>query len=148
MYKFRSMVVDADNLKRWLTPQQLQEYITECKLENDPRITQVGRLIRKTSLDELPQLFSVLKGDMSLVGPRPIVSSERQHYKDGGVNLLLSVKPGVTGYWQVNGRSDTTYESGKRQEMELYYAANRSFALDVKILLRTVSVVLKGKGAK
>ena len=148
MYKFRSMVVDANDLKRWLTPQQLKTYITECKLENDPRITRIGQLIRKTSLDELPQLFSVLKGDMSLVGPRPVVDSEITNYSLGNAKILLNTKPGITGYWQVNGRSDSTYVSGKRQEMELYYVENRSLTLDIKILFKTVWVVLDGKGAK
>lgn len=148
MYKFRTMVMDADNLGRWLTPEQIEEYKAECKLEIDPRITKIGRFLRKASIDELPQLLSVLKGDMSLVGPRPVVDSERHHYRDAEFELLLSAKPGITGYWQVNGRSDSTYESGKRQELELYYAANRSLALDIKILFMTVAVVLKGKGAK
>lgn len=148
MYKFRSMVMDADDLERWLTPQQIKTYITECKLENHPRITRIGRFIRKTSMDELPQLFSVLEGNMSIVGPRPVVESEITNYSISSAERLLSAKPGITGYWQVNGRSDSTYVSGKRQEMELYYVENRSLTLDSKILFRTVSVVLCGKGAK
>lgn len=148
MYKFRSMVIDADNLERWLTPAQLKSYLSECKLDNDPRITPVGRFLRKTSLDELPQLVSVLKGDMSLVGPRPVVDSEISNYSCHELQTLFKATPGITGYWQVNGRSDSTYESGKRQEMELYYVANRSILIDLKILFKTVSVVLKGKGAK
>lgn len=148
MYKFRTMVMDADNLNRWLTPDQMEEYKAECKLENDPRITGIGRFLRKTSIDELPQLISVLRNDMSLIGPRPVVASERHHYSDEEFDLLLTAKPGITGYWQVNGRSDSTYESGKRQELELYYAEHRSLFLDMKILFMTVAVVLKGKGAK
>lgn len=148
MYKFRTMVMDADNLERWLTPEQMEEYRAECKLEDDPRITKIGRFLRKASIDELPQLLSVLKGDMSLVGPRPVVDSERHHYTDAEFDLLLTAKPGITGYWQVNGRSDSTYESGKRQKLELYYVANRSLLLDIKILFMTIAVVLKGKGAK
>lgn len=148
MYKFRTMVVDADNLERWLTPDQIEEYRMECKLENDPRITKIGRFLRKTSIDELPQLLSVLHNDMSLIGPRPVVSSERHHYTDDEFDLLLTAKPGITGYWQVNGRSDTTYESGQRQSLELYYVQHCSLWLDLKILFMTVAVVLKGKGAK
>lgn len=148
MYKFRTMVMDADNLERWLTQEQIEEYQTECKLEHDPRITKIGRFLRKTSIDELPQLLTILRGDMSLVGPRPVVASERHHYTDNEFELLMTAKPGLTGYWQVNGRSNSTYESGKRQALELYYVANRSFAMDVKILFMTVAVVVKGKGAK
>ncbi len=148
MYKFRTMVMDADNLERWLTPEQIEEYQTECKLEHDPRITKIGRFLRKTSIDELPQLFTILLGDMSLVGPRPVVVSERHHYTDAEFELLMTAKPGLTGYWQVNGRSDSTYESGQRQALELYYVTNRSLAMDIKILFRTVAVVVKGKGAK
>lgn len=148
MYKFRSMVMDADNLERWLSPEQLKTYLAECKLDNDPRITPVGRFLRKTSLDELPQLVSVLKGDMSLVGPRPVVDVEMKNYSQHELQILLESKPGITGYWQVNGRSDSTYESGKRQEMELYYVAHCSLLFDLKILFKTVLVVLRGKGAK
>ena len=148
MYKFRTMVMDADNLERWLTPEQIREYTTECKLENDPRITKIGRLLRKTSMDELPQLFSVLCNDMSLIGPRPIVEAERLHYTNEELAVFLTAKPGITGYWQVNGRSDSTYESGKRQALELYYATHCSLLLDVKILFMTVAVVLGRRGAK
>lgn len=148
MYKFRTMVMDADNLEQWLTPEQIEEYKVACKLEDDPRITKIGKFLRKTSIDELPQLLSVLHNDMSLIGPRPVVASERHHYNDEEFNLLLTAKPGITGYWQVNGRSDSTYESGQRQQLELYYAANKSIWLDIKIMFMTVSVVLKGKGAK
>lgn len=147
MYKFRSMVVDADNLKRWLTPKQLETYMAECKLDNDPRITRVGRFIRRTSLDELPQLVSVLKGDMSLIGPRPVVDHEADHY-GAKKELLLSVKPGITGYWQVNGRSGVPFLSEEAKNLQLYYVEHCSLALDIKILFKTVSVVLKGKGAK
>ena len=147
MFKFRTMVLDADNLERWLTAEQIREYTAECKLENDPRITKIGCLLRRTSIDELPQLFSVLLNDMSLIGPRPVVASERQHYTDEEFARLLSTKPGITGYWQVNGRSDSTYESGRRQELELYYVANQSFLLDLSILFKTVGVVVRGGGA-
>lgn len=147
MYKFRTMVMDADNLERWLTPEQIKEYQAECKLEHDPRITKIGRFLRKTSIDELPQLFTILRGDMSLVGPRPVVASERHHYTDAEFELLMTAKPGLTGYWQVNGRSDSTYESGRRQALELYYVEHRSLLLDLKILLKTVGTVVRAGGA-
>ena len=147
MYKFRSMVMDADNLERWLTPAQLKTYLTECKLDNDPRITPVGRFLRKTSLDELPQLVSVLKGDMSLVGPRPVVEREAKAYGDYE-NELLSVKPGITGWWQINARGNSSFLSMESQELQLYYVAHCSLLFDLKILFKTVAVVLKGKGAK
>ena len=147
MFKFRTMVQDADNLERWLTAEQIREYKAECKLKNDPRITKIGRFLRKTSIDELPQLFSVLCNDMSLIGPRPVVESERRHYTDEEFAKLLTVKPGITGYWQVNGRSDSTYESGRRQELELYYVDNQSVLLDLSILFKTVGVVVHGGGA-
>ena len=132
MYKFRSMVTDADKLIERFTPEQKREYEQTYKLENDPRITRVGKFLRATSLDELPQLVNVLKGELSLVGPRPVVEDE--------------LAPGVTGYWQANGRSDTTYE--QRMEMELYYVDHASAGLDLKILWDTVWAVLKRKGAK
>ena len=141
------MVMDADNLERWLTPAQLKTYLTECKLDNDPRITPVGRFLRKTSLDELPQLVSVLKGDMSLVGPRPVVEREAKAYGDYE-NELLSVKPGITGWWQINARGNSSFLSMESQELQLYYVAHCSLLFDLKILFKTVAVVLKGKGAK
>lgn len=147
MYKFRSMRVDADNLVKTLTPDQLEEYQKECKLENDPRITRVGKFIRRLSIDELPQLLTILKGDMSLVGPRPMVEFETEFYENK-LQKVLSAKPGLTGYWQVNGRSEATYESGKRQELELYYAEHQSLWLDVKILIKTIWVVIAGRGVR
>lgn len=147
IYKFRSMVSDADNLEKHFTPEQLEQYRKEIKLDEDPRITKVGRIIRKFSIDELPQLFNIIKGDMSLVGPRPIIEEEVKYYGDSQ-KLLFSVKPGLTGYWQVNGRSNSTYESGERQKLELYYAKHRSFMLDIKILFMTVGAVIRCEGAK
>jgi lipopolysaccharide/colanic/teichoic acid biosynthesis glycosyltransferase len=147
MYKFRSMVFDADNLERYLTHEQIEQYKKEFKLDNDPRVTKIGRFIRKTSIDELPQLFSIIKGDMSLVGPRPLVERELSYYGPQSVSIL-SIKPGLTGYWQVNGRSESTYESGKRQELELFYVTHCTLLLDIKIILQTIKVVLGGVGAK
>ena len=147
LYKFRSMRVDAGDLKKLLTPEQLEQYQREFKIDNDPRITKVGEFIRKTSLDELPQLFNILKGDISIVGPRPIVEEETKIYgKD--IVKFLSVVPGLTGYWQAYARNNATYESGERQEMEMYYVDNRSLWLDIKIFFKTFSSVLKKEGAQ
>ncbi len=145
IYKFRSMVTNAEELIKSFTPEQKAEYEKNFKLDNDPRITKVGKFLRKTSLDELPQLINILKGDLSIVGPRPIMEVETEifgNYKD----MLLSVRPGLTGFWAANGRSDTTYT--RRRAMEIYYVKNRSFLLDIKIVFKTVLSVFKGEGAK
>ena len=146
IYKFRSMVVNADE-KLKSNKELYQKYIkNNYKLEQDedPRITKLGRFLRKTSLDELPQLINVLKGDMSLVGPRPIVKEELKEYKSKSVDFL-SVKPGITGYWQVSGRSEVGYP--ERVDLELFYVYNQSIYLDIKILCLTVIVVFLKKGA-
>lgn len=148
IWKFRSMYKNADKMIDQLTDEQRQQYITEFKIDNDPRITPVGNFLRKTSLDELPQLFNVLCNDMSLVGPRPLIESEIQTYYEDTYDTLLSVKPGVTGYWQAYARNNATYQSGKRQQMEMYYISHASMMLDIKILLRTVVSVLHKDGAK
>lgn len=147
VYKFRSMKMNVKNLEKLLTPEQLEQYRTEFKIDNDPRITKIGNVLRKLSLDELPQLFNILKGDISIVGPRPIVEKETQIYGDD-VEKLLSVKPGLTGYWQAYARNNATYESGERQKMEMYYVDNNSLWLDIKILFKTVISVLKKEGAQ
>ncbi len=144
IYKFRSMVTNAEELIKQFTPEQKAEYEKNFKLENDPRITKVGKFMRKTSLDELPQLLNILKGDISIVGPRPIMEVETEiygNYRD----MLLSVKPGLTGFWAANGRSDTTYT--RRRAMEIYYVKNRSLWLDIKIIFKTFVSVFKGEGA-
>jgi exopolysaccharide production protein ExoY len=142
MWKFRTMVRDADQeLARWLraNPQLAEEFWQNFKLRGDPRITRVGRVLRKTSLDELPQLWNVVRGEMSLIGPRPIVAEELRHY-DGQSDRFLSVRPGLTGAWQVNGRNSTPYP--ERVDVELDYI-NRVCPLeDARILLRTLSVPL------
>lgn len=148
IYKFRSMCIDADKkLKEYLEQNEeaRREFEENQKLTNDPRITKMGEFLRKTSLDELPQMINILKGDMSFIGPRPVVDVEIEKY---GVNKnkFLSVKPGLTGYWQVNGRSNTTYD--ERIEMELYYVDNKSFWLDVKIFFKTFVSVIKKEGAR
>lgn len=148
MWKFRSMYKNADKMIDQLTDEQRQQYITEFKIDNDPRITPVGNFLRKTSLDELPQLFNVLCNDMSLVGLRPLIESEIQTYYADMFDTLLSVKPGVTGYWQAYARNNATYQSGQRQQMEMYYVNHASIMLDIKILFRTVVSVLRKDGAK
>lgn len=146
VWKFRSMCVNAEDMIRRLSPEQKAEYYKNFKLDNDPRITRVGLFLRRTSLDELPQFVNVLMGDMSLVGPRPIILKELEMYgKDK--DRFLAMKPGITGLWQANGRSDITYENG-RCDLELYYADHMGFKLDLKILFRTVFVVLMKKGAR
>lgn len=146
-WKFRSMIPDADRvLQDYLErhPEFQAEWEATQKLKNDPRVTRVGRWLRKFSLDELPQLWNVIRGEMSLVGPRPIVQEELAKYGEKGV-LYLKVKPGMTGLWQVSGRSETSYQ--ERVEIDAYYVRNWSVWLDLYILARTVWVVLFGRGA-
>ena len=147
VYKFRSMRMHADRLEDMLTPEELEEYKKNYKLEHDPRITKVGAFLRKTSLDELPQLFNIFAGTLSLVGPRPVLQEETELYGDKR-DLLLSCKPGLTGLWQVRGRSNVTYENGRRQALELQYVSHRSLWLDIKILFWTVGAVVRMDGAK
>lgn len=144
LYKFRTMVQGADALLEQLPAPLKAMFYQSYKLENDPRMTRLGAFLRKTSLDELPQLFNVLRGDISLVGPRPVVEEELAFYGADRAEFL-SVLPGLTGYWQVNGRSATTY--AQRVEMELYYVRRRGFWLDIKILVLTVGAVLGKRGA-
>ena len=144
IYKFRSMVTNAEELIKQFTPEQKAEYEKNFKLENDPRVTKIGKFMRKTSLDELPQLLNILKGDISIVGPRPVMEVETEiygNYRD----MLLSVKPGLTGFWAANGRSCTTYT--RRRAMEICYVKNRSVCFDLKIILKTITSVFKGEGA-
>ena len=147
-YKFRSMVPNADEVlfKLLETDEEAaNEYKINKKLENDPRITKMGKILRKTSIDELPQLINILKGDMSLIGNRPYLLREKEdignYYND-----ILKTKPGLTGYWQVSGRSDTTFE--ERLILEKYYSNHNSLKLDIKIFFKTFSVVLLKKGSK
>mgnify|MGYP002549229119 FL=1 len=145
LYKFRSMVINAEELIKSFTPEQMREYKENYKLTNDLRITKVGKFLRKTSLDELPQLINIINGDLSIIGPRPVVADELEKY---GVNKdkFLSVTPGLTGYWAANGRSNTTYE--QRMEMELYYIDNLSLKMDIKVFFKTILSVLKKEGAR
>lgn len=159
--KLRSMRKGADHLEDMLTPEQLEQYKKEYKLDDDPRLIGYektgdgnkcfGALIRRTSLDELPQIVwnICVKGNMSVVGPRPILQDElEEHYTTEEQKLLLSVKPGLTGYWQAYARNDATYESGERQKMELYYVEAANFWLDLKIIFATVGAVIHKTGAK
>lgn len=143
MYKFRSMVTNADELLKELTTKNESDGIA-FKMKQDPRITKVGRFIRKYSIDELPQLFNVIKGDMSLVGPRPPLPYEVDYYGDWEWRRL-EVTPGITGLWQVSGRSNLSFQQWI--SLDIYYIENWSIALDIKILLKTIPVVLKGEGA-
>lgn len=145
LLKFRSMYVNADEMIKEFTPEQQAEWEANFKLENDPRITRVGRFLRRSSLDELPQLVNVLMGGLSLVGPRPVVQEELEKYKNEK-DKFLSVTPGLTGYWQAYARSACTYE--KRMQMELYYVDNANLWWDIKILFATVGAVLHCKGAQ
>ena len=147
LYKFRTMYSDADKrLKKLLkNPKIKKEWEENFKLDNDPRITRIGNILRKTSLDELPQLFNILKGEMSLVGPRPVIDGEIEKY-GSNKNKFLSVIPGLTGWWACNGRSDIDYD--ERIKLELYYVDHCSIFLDIKCLLKTVLAVFKKSGAK
>jgi len=147
LYKFRSMYSDSkERLEELLKdPKIRKEWEENYKLNNDPRITKMGDFLRKTSLDELPQLLNIFNGDMSIVGPRPVVEAELEKY---GINKqkFLSVIPGLTGWWACNGRSCTSYED--RMKLELYYVDNRSIILDLKIIFKTFISVIKRDGAK
>lgn len=144
IYKFRTMYSNSDEIFESFSDEQKEEYYKNFKLDNDPRVTNVGDFLRRTSLDEIPQLINVLKGDLSLVGPRPIVEKEICKYGQYA-DKLFSVIPGITGYWQSHGRSDTSYE--ERIEMDMYYIDNRSILLDIKIMFKTVISVIKKEGA-
>ena len=146
-YKFRSMVIDAqDRLKAHLAanPAAAEEWARDHKLQNDPRITGIGRFLRKTSLDELPQLVNILRGDMSIVGPRPIVEDEISKYGPAFA-AYSAVRPGLTGAWQVGGRSDTSYD--RRVQLDVDYVERWSLGRDIKIVLLTVPAVLLNRGA-
>lgn len=144
VYKFRSMVEGAENLEEMLNDEELEEYYREYRIENDPRITPLGRFLRRSSIDELPQLVNVIKGDMSLIGPRPLVPKEYENYTEEEKTRLTSVKPGISGYWQVHGRGHATYENGLRQKQELFYADNASLLLDAKLIVLTVFICIRG----
>ncbi len=146
-YKFRSMVLDADAVLKALLerdPAARAEWERDFKLKHDVRVTRIGALLRKTSLDELPQLWNVLRGEMSLVGPRPVVEKEIERYGDDAAYYLLA-KPGMTGLWQVSGRNDTDY--ARRVFLDAWYVRNWSLRSDISILFKTIGVVLHRDGA-
>ena len=144
VYKFRTMYENSKEIFDNFTEEQKQEFYKNFKLDNDPRITKIGNFLRRSSIDELPQLINILNGSRSIVGPRPIVEKEIALYGEYAPKLF-SVVPGLTGYWQANGRSDTTYQ--ERIKMDMYYIDNRSLGLDLKIIFKTFSSVIKGEGA-
>lgn len=141
--KFRSMRVDADRVLK-ADAELWAAFSANHKLPNDPRITPVGRLLRRYSIDELPQLFNVLRGEMSLIGPRMVTAPELERY-GAHVDTLLTVQPGMTGLWQVSGRQTTSYE--RRVELDMHYIEHWSLLLDLQILLKTPLVVVRGEGA-
>lgn len=148
LYKFRSMVINADEILEQTLKndkKRAEEWKKYQKFENDPRITKIGNILRKTSLDEVPQFINILKGDMSMIGPRPLVPGELDSH-NGNHEIYESVRPGITGWWACNGRSATTYE--ERLELEYYYVKNRSLWLDIKCVFKTISAVICKKGAK
>lgn len=147
IFKFRTMVYNADEeLKKLLKIKKYKEqWKQNQKLDNDPRITKAGKVLRKLSLDEIPQFINVFIGDMSLIGPRPLVDGEIEEH-DGNHEIYESVKPGITGWWAANGRSATNYE--KRLELEYYYAKNCSISLDIKCIFRTIKALITRHGAK
>ncbi len=146
MYKFRSMIVNAEQVLKE-NKDLYQKYLDnnyKLEQEEDPRITRLGRFLRKTSLDELPQLLNVIKGEMSLVGPRPVIQEELREYNDR-LQDFLSVKPGVTGYWQICGRSEVGYP--ERAHLEFYYIDNQGAKMDSNVIFKTIILVISRKGA-
>ncbi|MDP1880377.1 MAG: sugar transferase [Parachlamydiaceae bacterium] len=148
-YKFRTMYLDADiRLAELLKhdPQLLKEWQQTYKLKKDPRVTAIGNVLRKLSLDELPQFWNVLRGDLSVVGPRPVVKEEFEKYFGTKGYKILSIRPGLTGLWQVSGRSDITCYH-KRIQLDEYYVDNQSLLFDLQLILKTIPVMLGQKGA-
>lgn len=144
--KLRSMVTDAGNVQKYLSPEQLHQWEVERKVDDDPRITKVGQFIRKCSIDEMPQFLNVLNGDLSVIGPRPITRDElEQHFSDDEKAELLSVQPGITGLWQATDRNAATFESGLRQKIELNYVRNRCFQMDWKCFTGTFGAMFGKK---
>lgn len=148
IYKFRTMVADADDVGKYLNPKQLAEWRRERKVTDDPRITRLGSVLRKTSLDELPQFVNVLKGQMSVIGPRVISYDELANYSQTDVPVLLSVPQGITGPWQAGPRNEASFDNGQRQAIELAYARRPSVHEDLKVFfstLRTMFVERTGR---
>jgi exopolysaccharide production protein ExoY len=150
-YKFRSMVANADDIIKKDLDLYTKLRSGNNKAIDDPRITKIGRFIRKYSIDEFPQMFNILKGDMSVVGPRALRPDEMRMFEEKNsenlekTNVITTVRPGLTGYWQVNGRSDIAFD--KRMDMDVFYAKNKSLMLDLEIMIKTPMAILSGKGS-
>lgn len=148
IWKLRTMVADAhENPGRYMTGEQLETWMREQKLDDDPRVTRVGRLLRRTSLDELPQFVNVLVGDLSVIGPRPVTLEETYEFGDER-GELLSVRPGITGWWQATERNAATWANGRRQELELYYVRHASLALDARVFALTLRAMFVERTGK
>ena len=145
LFKFRSMVADADDVEKHLTPEQIAEWHRERKVTDDPRITKLGRVLRRASLDELPQFLNVLAGQLSIVGPRAITYEELDNFTPEQQRVLLSVPQGITGAWQCGPRNLASFENGLRQEIELAYANGASFRADRHVFFKTFSVMFGKK---
>jgi lipopolysaccharide/colanic/teichoic acid biosynthesis glycosyltransferase len=148
LYKFRSMFHDAEtHPEKYLNEQQMKEWVTERKVTDDPRVIPFGVFLRKTSLDELPQLLNIIGGSLSIVGPRAITPWElNTYYSEAQKAIFLSCRPGLTGYWQVKARNDATYESGRRTILEMTYFEKRGFFYDFYLILATLPSMLKHQG--
>lgn len=148
IWKLCTMVADAhENPGRYMTGEQLETWMREQKLDDDPRVTRVGRLLRRTSLDELPQFVNVLVGDLSVIGPRPVTLEETYEFGDER-GELLSVRPGITGWWQATERNAATWANGRRQELELYYVRHASLALDARVFALTLRAMFVERTGK
>lgn len=145
IFKLRTMYADAhDHPERYLNPEQLEVWEREQKVDDDPRVTRVGRFLRQTSLDEVPQFLNVLAGDLSVIGPRPVTEAETWEFGEAR-DEFLSCRPGITGWWQVTERNDATWENGQRQLLELFYVRHASLALDFRIFFRTFRAMGRGQ---
>lgn len=140
IYKFRTMMENAEELKCEFSEEERKEYQENLKIKKDRRVTKIGKILRRTSLDELPQLYNILKGEMSLIGPRPILEIELARYQEKR-EKFLSLKPGLIGYWQAYSKKDTTYE--ERMKMEIFYVENVSFWFDIKIFFKSILTVIR-----
>ena len=145
LYKFRTMFADANDLEKYLTEDQIAQWIADRKVKDDPRVTKIGHFLRKTSLDELPQFLNVLQGHLSIIGPRAITPGELEWYGDDA-GILLSVTPGITGLWQSGKRNAARYDTGERQQIELTYVKEADLAMDARIVVKTIQTILAGKG--